>query len=403
MRLKVYYHDSIIGTLADDPKSRKIYFQYDEIFLTSKIDLSPLKLPLVSRPQFCETLSFRGLFGLFYDSLPDQWGMTLLERKLQNSGARALSSLTHLAYLGDRSMGALSYRPDLDADSREVQKIQLLKTSREARSIYLKGILKDVSSELLQAGASPGGARPKILLGIDNERKEFISGSGDLPHGYDHWLVKLDDGSKEPHALWEALYISMARACGIRVPEFFLIPIGKNKMLLALRRFDRIQNQRIHYHSFSGITHTNFLESADYDTLLGVTRTLTHDQREVEQAFSRAVFNLIGCVRDDHVKNHGFLLKGQKWEISPAFDLIPSKWNGPHSLSYGGESLKPTLKNLVNLGIYHSIGRLKVMEQIKKTQSVFDSIDQFAKNLNLNRDLLKSLKKRLQNHRIMIK
>jgi serine/threonine-protein kinase HipA len=398
VKLQIFYQKRLLGALADDPKSRKIYFQYDDDFLSQKIDLSPLKLPFVPRPQFCGMRDFQGLFGLFYDSLPDRWGMTLLERKLHNDGVQAISALTHLAYMGDRSMGALSYVPDLDGHSREVEAIHLLKTNREARTIYLKGILRDVSPELLQAGASPGGARPKVLLGIDAERKKFISGSGDLPEGYEHWLVKLDDGSKDPHALWEALYLSMAKACGIRVPEYFLIPTGKNKMILALKRFDRIHNRRIHYHSFSGITHTTFMESADYDTLLGVTRNLTHDQREVEQAFRRAVFNLMGCVRDDHVKNHGFLFDGQKWGLSPAFDLIPSKWNGAHSLSYGGESLKPTLKHLENLGVYHSIGRSKVMEQIQKTREVFDSIDHHAREVGLNGAPLEGLKKHLKNH-----
>jgi serine/threonine-protein kinase HipA len=36
------------------------------------------------------------------------------------------------------------------------------------------------------------------------------------------------------------------------------------------------------------------------------------------------VFNISISNTDDHLRNHGFLLTGQGWKLSPAFDINPS-------------------------------------------------------------------------------
>jgi len=55
-------------------------------------------------------------------------------------------------------------------------------------TLVLSGEARDVLPPLLRAGGSPGGARPKVLVGV--RRNQLISREGDLPSGFEHWIVK---------------------------------------------------------------------------------------------------------------------------------------------------------------------------------------------------------------------
>jgi len=115
--LHVYYHGLkdnplLVGQLASFKK--KIYFEYDTKFLALDLNLSPFLLPLKSGAQTPQSGNpWNGLFGVFNDSLPDGWGLLLMDRHLQSLGVdvQYLSPLDRLAYIGNRGMGALSYKP----------------------------------------------------------------------------------------------------------------------------------------------------------------------------------------------------------------------------------------------------------------------------------------------------
>ena len=47
-------------------------------------------------------------------------------------------------------------------------------------------------------------------------------------------------------------------------------------------------------------------------------------EKDLEELWRRMVFNIAISNIDDHLRNHGFLLKGKKgWELSPAYDMNP--------------------------------------------------------------------------------
>ena len=58
-------------------------------------------------------MNLQRLPGLLYDSLPDSWGYHLMHRRVKARGIdpNAISALDRLAYLGDNTMGALTYSP----------------------------------------------------------------------------------------------------------------------------------------------------------------------------------------------------------------------------------------------------------------------------------------------------
>ena len=398
MKLQVFYQNQKIGDLAEDRRGR-IFFEYNSAFLSTGINLSPLTLPLKAGAQLFDWSDFKGLFGLFYDSLPDQWGMGLLEEKLRRKGIQNSSPLMLLQYIGDRGIGALRYEPTQESDEK-YHTINLLKTNREALKIVRGKIHQGIDEDLLNAGSSPGGARPKILIGINEKKGDFLIGNGAIPMGYSHWILKLQDGDKTPNAEWEYLYHLIAKKLGLRTVSTKLFPLASKKKasLFAIQRFDRNGSERIHYHSLCGIAHIPFSNSTDYDDFLNVTRELTHHQGEIEEVFKRAAFNLIGCVRDDHVKNHGYLFDGKHWRLSPVFDLLPSKWNGVHSLGYGGEHQNPTLRHLERLALYHSIPKAKSNAIIQKTVQLFSRIGKIAASSGVSSDSIDELQERLKTH-----
>ena len=91
---------------------QKIYFRYNSDFISSGLNLSPLKLPFNNEIRTCQKEPFEGLYGVFNDSLPDGWGRLLLDRTLSSKGI-SLSKITpldRLAFVGSGGMGALVYR-----------------------------------------------------------------------------------------------------------------------------------------------------------------------------------------------------------------------------------------------------------------------------------------------------
>jgi serine/threonine-protein kinase HipA len=99
----------LVGELAES--ERRIYFEYDTAFLEEKLWLSPFKLPPEPGLHEHRDLSFGPIFGLFDDSLPDGWGLLLMDRHFRKQGIapETVSPLDRLAYLGTRTMGALTY------------------------------------------------------------------------------------------------------------------------------------------------------------------------------------------------------------------------------------------------------------------------------------------------------
>ena len=81
----VKYHDSIVGRLALTPDNL-MAFEYDAEWLSNGFSISPFKLPLEKRVFIASREPFDGVFGVFNDCLPDNWGKLLVNRELQRRG-----------------------------------------------------------------------------------------------------------------------------------------------------------------------------------------------------------------------------------------------------------------------------------------------------------------------------
>jgi len=378
----------------------KIYFEYDKEFIQRGLEISPFKLPLAQR--FFKDISRRELFGLpgvIYDSLPDGWGLLVMDRMFRSQGIDpdTISPLARLAYLGDRAMGALRYEPESDLFSvDDLKPLDLVELARESEMI-LNGETDTVIRELLIAGGSPGGARPKALVALNPATNQAAYGHTPLLDGFDHFVVKFR-GFKEHQDIGavEYIYSLMAKAAGIDMPDTHLLHCGEQRFF-AIKRFDRVREQRMHVHTLAGLLHTDFrMPETSYSHLLKVTSFLTHDHREVVEAFRRMVFNVIAFNRDDHAKNFSFIMNKQgQWRLSPAYDLVYSQgYGGWHTMDIGGTqhpSREQILDLAKQLGVKISSAN-KVIDQVRDALTQWhDLAEQYEIDKALYNDINKSL------------
>ena len=342
-----------VGILASE--KGKVLFQYAPDFLTKGIPLSPLRLPLSDHVQNGDRGLFLGLPGLFFDSLPDGWGLLLMDRHFEKLGIsrETVGPLDRLAFIGDRGMGALVYRPEHKTIPHVRQKVDLEELAKESLRV-LAGSPGDILPQLLLLGGSPGGARPKILVGFDPASGHMMSGVSDIPSGYRHFLVKFPSESDPPFpGETEYAYSLMAREAGLDVPETRLFPGTGGQASFGIERFDRIGNERLHLHTLGGLIGSDHrIPSCSYETALKVTWALTRNREDVRALLRQMIFNIATHNRDDHVRNFSFLLDRQaSWRVAPAYDLTYS--NGPggeHSMTIAGEGRNPTRDHILRVG-----------------------------------------------------
>lgn len=307
-------------------------FTYDRLYLlrNDAFELSP-DLPLGEA-----TVHTTGtpLFRAFEDCMPDRWGRNLMlraERNAARTGGRAARSLWEGDYLTGVSdfarqgalrvwKGSVALSPSAAGVPREVDLPRLLAQADLAE----RDMDADVR-DLLHAGSSLGGARPKAT--VTGERGTLCIAK----------LPKADEGTVDDVCAWEHVALTLAGHCGIAVPRTRLLrPPGNEsgRALLLLERFDRIGATRVPYLSgMSAIQGTDggeysYLELVDFLERFGARPT-----EDIRQLWLRLLYSCAIGNTDDHMRNHGFLREKMGWVLCPAFDVNPTVGDGEKYLS----------------------------------------------------------------------
>lgn len=363
-----------VGQLAET--EGRLFFEYDAGFLQKPLWLSPFKLP--PEPGLREHMdhSFGPIFGLFADSLPDGWGLLLMDRAFRKAGLdpHQVSVLDRLAYLGADTMGGLVYEPAIAKEQVLDTRLDLRQLARVSRRI-LDGDTEIILPLLHRAGGSPGGARPKILAGVCGNR--LISGESNLPSGFLHWMIKFSGTNDLPDAgPIEYAYAGMAKAAGIFMPKTRLFTAGRD-CFFGVLRFDRHNNERFHVHTLGNLIHSNYrIPSCDYVDFCKVTSMLTHNHQDVLRAFRLMIFNILAHNRDDHVKNVSFLMDDSgEWRLAPAYDLSYAPGpGGEHSMTVMGEGRNPGYQEILNVGRKMTIKPREIsqiLDQVREAVSMW--------------------------------
>ena len=365
--LQVFYDEKLVGTLAMTA-DHKAAFQYSEEWIENGFPISPFSLPL-KKQVFVPTKDyFDGLFGVFADSLPDNWGRLLLDRLLRahKQNPDKLTVLDRLAIVGKSGMGALTYYPEKKIDE-QYGDVDLDELAEQCRKI-LNTEYSDRLDELYRLGGTSGGARPKIMTTVNGEE----------------WIIKFPahvDG--ENAGKMEYDYSCCAKKCGIIMSETRLFPSENCEGYFGIKRFDRISDKngtkRIHMLTAAALLELNFEHpSLDYHSLMKLTKILTRDnEKDMREMFRRMCFSVFAHNRDDHSKNFTYLYDDEKdrWSLSPAYDLTYSNtYYGEHTTTVDGNGRNPGRKELLTVGIATGMKKEVCIESM-------DMVEKCVKNM----------------------
>lgn len=276
------------------------------------------------------------IFGAFADASPDRWGRLLMDRRLERAqrageaaGDARLRESDYLLGVHDLyRAGALRLRLD-DAgdflDNRHGMAAPPLVDLRqlEAASLALERDERNMAAEgdawlrmLIAPGGSLGGARPKASV-VDEQ--------GQL------WIAKFPSVRDEHDVgAWELVVQTLARGCGLRLPESRARQYASAHHTFLVKRFDRTAaGGRLHFASAMTLTgHRDGEDASTGVSYLELAQVLmdhgAQTDADLRELWSRIVFNMLVCNTDDHLRNHGFILvPGRGWRLSEAYDMNP--------------------------------------------------------------------------------
>lgn len=302
-------------------------------------------------------------FGVFMDSCPDRWGQVLMQRrevvqaKEEGRRPKTLGPWDFLLGVQDCTrMGALRFTRS--GNNQPFLADEALSAPPVARIAELQAVafeltrkketshdqVKEWLKVLVAPGSSLGGARPKANL-IDSDGSLWIAKFPSADDAYDV-------------ALWEMLLLKLAQNCGLTVPEARLMQIGNGYHTFLVKRFDRHGAERRFFASAMTMLGRRESEDASYLELAEFIATfgaVDHVARDLEELFTRVVFNVATANRDDHLRNHGFIRSPAGWRLSPAFDLNPSFKKDEHVLSLDLYNRQPDLAVVLATAAYYRL------------------------------------------------
>ncbi len=381
--------DRLVGSLVDVGTGP--HFQYAPAFLQERLELSPILLHTDTRVFTPGPIGLHRLQGLFFDALPDGWGLRLLHQAMRDAGldATQCSAVTWLRALGTHGMGALTFHPPLDeVRDGALELADLATLAAEARAVDAAHV-DEVLPALVRAGGSSGGARPKIVAGW-HDSGAIVDAFMPLLPGYRPVLIKFaSHRDPEDTPLVEAAYLSMAAHAGIEVPPHHVHPLPDGQWALVVDRFDRVGETRRHVHSLAGLLEIDIRHDlVDYEALLKVALQLTGDFRVVTDAWQRAAFNVGAYNRDDHARNVAFLMAPDgTWQLAPAYDLTHAAGvGGYHAMSVAGESRTPGRDDLLRLAEHGGVARRDAVSMLDRIRSALDDWTSLAARFGIARE-----------------
>jgi len=321
-----------IGILsAQQAKGKKAFsFEYDKEWIASKEQL--LLDPDISWYSGTQYPNNKDNFGVFMDSMPDTWGRKLMMRRAvqvareQGKNAPTLYDIDFLLGVYDESrMGALRFKLDREGPFLDNNKAYPTPHWSNVRELqYGAAVIEsDEDNEetkkwlavLIAPGSSLGGARPKANI-LDDNKHPWIA----------KFPAKADTIDK---AAWEYLAYKLALEAGIDIAESRIEKVSGKYHTFFTKRFDRLKGERVHFASAMTMTGNNedtikdnpasYLDLAEFIQYSG-----SDNQVDLHQLWKRIVFNIAVSNTDDHLRNHGFILKEDGWRLSPAYDINPS-------------------------------------------------------------------------------
>lgn len=323
-RLEVLLHDRLVGHLSETPDGGSEFR-----FLGAYRDLVPR--PVLGQ-KFEDDLerAHHSRVGL---RLPDFFANMVPEGRLRDvieemADLEAGDDLALLAFVGRDLPGAVVVRP-IGGDAAKSFSKEPESTEIEDEPTMSNGGLR-FSLAGVQLKFSMLLREEKLTLPAKDE-------SGD-------WIVKFDSSTFPKLPENELSMLTWARAAGFEVPECRLFDVDdvvglprryapEGSRLLAIRRYDRGPEGRVHQEDFAqavGLPPGKKYDQITYEVMARLVRRFI-DEEAVDELVRRLVFTIASGNADAHLKNWSLVYPDAvraRW--SPLYDQVSTvAWEGP--------------------------------------------------------------------------
>ncbi len=301
--------------------------------------------------------------GAVDDARPDRWGERVI--RFIDKPPR-LSLLEYLYFAGDDRFGALGvstsqeeYLPRRLGPLPALEEAEAIHTL--VRKVQENEPVPPEQKRLISPGVTMGGARPKALLNI----------------GGDQWVIKFSDGEPTDTPLIEHATMTLAQKAEIRVAPTMAVALTDGHAV-AVKRFDRVHGERLHCLS-ACVALRAAAERFGYPELAQLLRRRGVTEGDVyighmRELFRRMVFNILIDNTDDHEKNHAIIMTdAQQYELSPAYDVLPSgQALGFQQMRVGEHEADSTLTNALTMCQMFALRKDDALREIRSVARVVD-------------------------------
>lgn len=247
------------------------------------------------------------LLPIFEMNIPEGYVRYHISERLRRY-VSTINDMLFLALQHETGIGALSYKSALTLPPAGPEKLEeLLRWDhKESAFQYL------LNKYLLQTSIS--GVQPKVMVSTENR--------GTLL--YPNLIAKTGDEEFPRLAENEFVCMSLARACGLPVADFWL---SDNKELFIMERFDIQQNTRLAMEDFCVLSgrHAEHKYSGSYETGAKIVSLFTRDHAQIDRYWRYVLFSCMVGNGDAHLKNFALLYSDttrQNPVLSPLYDVV---------------------------------------------------------------------------------
>lgn len=108
-----------------------------------------------------------------------------------------------------------------------------------------------------------------------------------------------------------------------------------------------------------------------------------HAADDLAQLFRRVVFNVAVGNRDDHLRNHGFLLGATGWRLAPAFDVNPNIDKADHVLNIDDVDNRPSLVTVRATAPFYGLSDKRGRDIVEEVAAAVDGWQEQARRAGL--------------------
>ena len=334
-----------------------------------------------------------GLFGFLQDMCPDRFGRMLINKResdfalKNNLPPKRLLLSDYLLYVDDNSrMGAFRLKKEKDGEFLNNVKdaippyIYLRDIEYASRKLEEDGVItEEIYQKLFLPGSSLGGARPKASVYFNNE--VYIA---KFPSKKDMFDVEK----------YESIALTIAKKCGINVPDFRLEKYSEQGSTLLVKRFDREKGKRKHYLTMMSVLGAKDGQSKNYsylDMVDAVVAYTNNPSKNLHELYRRLVLSYFLNNTDNHLRNHSLLLGKDGYELSPIYDINPTFFETDFALPLLN-SRAPSKEGILSEAQYYDLkyeDAKQIYEQIGKI--VLEEIEKYnSKEITILKNIAKS-------------